>query len=104
MPETMPALIELEDSQEAIQDFFETQGWTDGLPFVPPTVGRVREMYHHVDRAPQDVIARLAPRNGEATVERIAINAVMAGCRPEYLPLLLTAVQAIADPAFNLNG
>ena len=100
----LPPLIELEDSLEAIQNFFETQGWTDGLPIVPPTRERVRAMQQFVDRAPDEVLATLAPRNGEATIERIAVNAVMAGCRPEYVPVLLTAVQAIADPAFNLNG
>jgi hypothetical protein len=100
----VPELIEVEDSLEAIQSFFETQGWTDGLPIVPPTVERVQEMYQYIDHAPGDVIARLAPRNGEATVQRIAINAVMAGCRPEYMPVLITAVRAIEDPAFNLNG
>jgi hypothetical protein len=100
----MPDLLELDDSLEEIQAFFETQGWTDGLPFIPPTVARVNEMYQYIDRDPKEVIATLAPRNGEATVERIAINAVMAGCRPEYLPVLITAVQAIEVPEFNLNG
>lgn len=99
-----PPLVELEDSLEAVNDFFETQGWTDGLPIVPPTPERVRAMYQYIDRDPDEVIATLAPRNGEATVERIAINAVMAGCRPEYLPVLITAVRAVAEEPFNLNG
>ncbi len=99
-----PPLVELDDSLEAINDFFETQGWTDGLPIVPPTRERVRAMYQYLDCDPDEVVTMLAPRNGEATVERIAINAVMAGCRPEYLPVLVTAVQAIADEPFNLNG
>jgi hypothetical protein len=102
--EILSDLIELEDSLEAIQDFFETQGWTDGLPIVPPTVERVREMYRYLDYGPKDVIAKVAPLNGEATVERIATSAVMAGCRPEYMPVLIASVQAAADPAFNLNG
>ncbi len=100
----LPDLIEIEDSQEAVQDFFETQGWTDGLPIVAPTVSRVQEMYRYLDFAPSDVVATLPPLNGEATVQRIAINAVMAGCRPEYMPVLIAAVQAAADPAFNLNS
>jgi hypothetical protein len=104
MPEPSPDLIELDDSLDAIQDFFETQGWTDGLPIVPPTVERVQEMYRYVDYAPDDVLARLAPMNGEATLRRVAVNAVMAGCRPEYLPVLIAAVQSIAQPEFNLNG
>ena len=100
----LPPIVELEDSLDAVIDFFETQGWTDGLPFLPPTRQRLDEMYTYVDRAPEDVVATLAPRNGEATVERIAINAVMAGCRPEYLPVLITAAEAVAEEAFNLNG
>lgn len=100
-----PPIVELEDSSlEAIQDFFETQGWTDGLPFIPPTPERVEQMLRYVDRSPEDVVATIAPRAGEATVERIAINAVMAGCRPEYMPVLLAAVSGIADPDFSLNG
>src|SRR3990172_8275798 len=99
-----PPLVELEDSLEAIQEFFETQGWTDGLPIVPPTQERVRAMYRYVERDPDEVVAVLAPRNGEATVQRIAINAVMSGCRREYLRVLLTAVEAVAEEPFNLNG
>ena len=99
-----PPIVELDDSLDAIQDFFETQGWTDGLPIVPPTRMRVQEMMKHLDYAPNDVIARLGPRNGEATLLRIATNAVMAGCRPEYLPVVVTALQAVAEEPFNLNG
>jgi hypothetical protein len=61
-------------------------------------------MLRFVEEPPGQVIATLAPRNGEATVERIATNAVMAGCRPEYMPVIVTAVRAVAEPAFNLNG
>ena len=100
----LPPIVEIEDSLDAVIEFFETQGWSDGLPFLPPTRDRVEAMYAYVDRDPDDVIATLAPRNGEATVERIAINAVMAGCRPEYLPVLIAAVQAVAEEPFNLNG
>ena len=100
----LPPIVEIEDSLDAVIDFFETQGWTDGLPFLPPTRERVEAMYAYADRDPDEVIATLAPRNGEATVERVAINAVMAGCRPEYLPVLIAAVQAIAEAPFNLNG
>ncbi len=100
----LPPIVELDDSFEAIHDFFETQGWTDGLPFVPPTRARVKEICRYVDRAPDDVIAVLGPRNGEATLERIAVNAVMAGCRPEYLPVVIAALQAVAEEPFNLNG
>ena len=99
-----PPIVELEDSLEAIHDFFETQGWTDGLPFIPPTRDRVKAMYEHLDWLPDDVIATLGPRNGEATLERIATNAVMAGCRPEYMPVVVAALQAAAEDPFNLSG
>ena len=85
-------------------EFCYAQGWTDGLPVVPPTEGRVLRMLVGTGRAPDETVAWIPPRRGRATVERIAINAVMAGCRPEYLAVLIAAVEALADPAFNLNG
>ncbi len=88
----------------AILRHYQDQGWTDGLPIVPPTEDDLREFLRFTDRAPREVVAVLPPRQGEATVERIAINAVMAGCRPEYLPVVITAVEALADPAFNLDS
>jgi len=88
----------------AVNHHYQGQGWTDGLPIVPPTEDDVREFLRFTDRGPREVVAVLPPRQGEATVERIAINAVMAGCRPEYLPVVITAVEALADPAFNLDS
>ncbi len=88
----------------AVNRHYEGQGWTDGLPIVPPTEDDVREFLRFTDRASREVVAVLPPRQGEATVERIAISAVMAGCRPEYLPVVITAVEALADPAFNLDS
>lgn len=83
---------------------FELRGWTDGLPIVPPTIGRVEEMLDFSPLSRDGSVGPLDPLKGEATVEKIATNAVMAGCRPDYFPVVLAAVQAIADPAFNLNG
>ena len=77
-------------------------GWTDGLPVIPPTPERVAAMLAGTRRAPHEVIAELAPSEGLATVEKIAINAVLAGCRPEYLPVLIAAVEALAQPQLNL--
>jgi hypothetical protein len=74
------------------------------LPIVPPTGAKVEEFLRRTGRDRLEVVAVLPPRQGEATVEKIAINAVMAGCRPEYLPVLLTAIEAVADPAFNLDA
>ncbi|HXH82644.1 MAG TPA: hypothetical protein VNN07_06915, partial [Candidatus Tectomicrobia bacterium] len=89
---------------DEIDAHYQERGWTDGLPIVPPTEAAVGEMLRWTDRAPREVIGVLPPRQGEATVERIAINAVMAGCRPEYLPVVLAAIEALADPLFNLDS
>lgn len=98
--------IELPDSWEAINEWFFERDMTDGLPIVPPTVQRVESMTGYAKRElgwdPQDLIGTLEPKRGRATVEKIAANAVMAGCRPEYMPVLIAAVQAMADPRFNL--
>ena len=76
---------------------FSTHDLTDGLPIVPPTQARVAAMTDYVERAlgwkASDVIATLAPKQGLATVEKIAANAVMAGCKPEYMPVLIACVQ-----------
>jgi hypothetical protein len=80
------------------------RGWTDGLPVVPPTEERVLEMLDGTARSPREVIGRMPPNLAECTVEKIAVNAVMAGCRPEYMPVVLTAVEAALSPAFGLHG
>ena len=85
-------------------ELFHERGWTDGLPIVPPTPAHVREMLDSVRRDPQDVIACIPPRQGLATVEKIAINAVMAGCLPSYLPVLIAAVQAMTEDKFGLQS
>ncbi len=79
-------------------------GMTDGLPVIPPTPERVSAMMAGNRLARDHVVAELAPRNGIATVEKIAVNAVMAGCLPEYFPVLVAAVEAMAQPQFNLLG
>ena len=94
--------IEIDDDLWAAQAFFEEKGWSDGLPIIPPTEARVARMLAAVKRAPQDVIGAVPPRWAAATVEKIAINAVMAGCQPEYMPLLIAAVEALTDPKLNL--
>jgi hypothetical protein len=80
------------------------RGVTDGLPVVPPTAARVAAAVASAGRATDELVAEMPPRFGRATVERIAINAVMAGCRPEYLPVVLAAVEAICDERFCLLG
>lgn len=97
-------LFEASEDLDAINALYRERRWGDGLPVVPPTVERVARMLEHSIRARREVVARLAPGYGAATVERIAINAVLAGCAPEFLPVVIAAVEAVADPAFNLQG
>ena len=89
---------------EEVDALYQERGWTDGLPIVPPTKRAVHAFLDATDRDPRDVVGVLPPRQGEATVERIAINAVMAGCRPEYFPVILAGVEALVDPLFNLDS
>ena len=85
-------------------EFFAEQGLTDGLPVVPPTEDRVLWMLEGTGLAPSDIVARVPPNLAPATVEKVAINAVMAGCRPDYLPVVLAAVEAACTSEFNLHG
>ncbi len=90
----------LEDEFEAIYD----RGWSDGLPVIPPTEERVARMLAGTTRNPDEVVAVVPPALVECTVEKVAINAVMAGCRPEYLPVVLAAVEAACTDQFNMHG
>jgi hypothetical protein len=94
--------VRVADSQEDIDDLFEENGWSDGLPIVAPTRERVDRMLAWTDREPDHSLGAMPPRRGVTTVEALAINAVMAGCRPSYFPLVITAVEAMLDPPFNL--
>src|SRR5687768_15190806 len=94
---------ELPDALAAIDYFFE-QGWTDGLPVVPPTEARVREFLDYAGYQPDDLIGQVPPRNITVTAEKVAINAVMAGCLPAYMPVVAAAVQAMTDDRFNLHA
>lgn len=85
-------------------DYALEMGWGDGLPLIPPTEGRVRSFLAENDRYPDEVIAHLPPSRAECTVEKIVINAVMAGAPPESLELLIAMVAAIAEPDFELYG
>jgi len=92
------------DPTEEVNALFEARGWTDGLPIVPPTLARVEALCATTARSASDVLGEVEPLRGEATVEKIAANAVMAGCRPEHFPVVLAAVECVLDPAFNLRG
>ena len=94
--------FEIPDDLWTAQVFFEEKGWSDGLPVIPPTEERVAQMLAATKRNARDVIGVVPPRWAHATVENIAINGVMAGCKPEYIPVLIAAVEAATDPKLNL--
>ncbi len=95
--------IEIGEWDDPIETCFE-RGWTDGLPVVPPTDERILRMLVGTRRRPDEVIGLMPPNLAPCTVEKVAINAVMAGCKPEYLPVVLAAVEAALDPLFTLHG
>jgi hypothetical protein len=101
---TRVEMILADDEYAAANTLFYQRGWTDGLPIIPPTDWRLAEMLRGTDLSPQHVVTSLDPMGGQATIEKIAVNAIMAGCRPEYMPVLIAAVEAIADPVFDLAG
>ncbi|GBD11067.1 hypothetical protein HRbin23_00718 [bacterium HR23] len=94
----------LPDVWEEVNGFFYQKGMTDGLPIVPPTEERVWRMVEAVGRDPQEVVAEVPPGMGRATIEKLAINAVMAGCLPEYFAVVVAAVEALCQPSFNLTA
>ncbi|MBI2368040.1 MAG: hypothetical protein HYV01_23965 [Deltaproteobacteria bacterium] len=102
VPSLQAERFEIGDDLWAVNDFFLEKNWTDGLPILPPTEERVTRMLDAINRDPQESIGLVPPRWAAATVEKIAINAVMAGCRPAHMPVLLAAVEAITDPKLNL--
>ena len=96
--------IVYEGSFEDVNDYFRSREWTDELPIVPPTIEKVEAFLKHTKRAPDEPIAVLPQGNLQAVPWNIAANAVMAGCRPETMPLLIAAVEALADNTYNLNN
>lgn len=102
--EVVPDELEVEDWQSAVELFID-KGWTDGLPVIPPTPEAVERMLGGVaDRDPDEVLGAVPPRWAQATVRICAVNAVMAGCVPAYMPIVLAAVEAVLEPGFNLGG
>ena len=95
--------VELADLEDEYEAMFE-RGWSDGLPLVPPTEKRVLAMLTGTKRAPDEIVASVPPDLVPCTVEKVAVNAVMAGCKPEYLPVVLAAVAAACTDEFNMHG
>jgi len=91
----------MEETLENFNDLYLSNHWSDGLPVVAPTPERVKWMLTGTDRAPDEKIGTISPRNGMATIEKIAINAVMAGAKPEYMPVIIAAIEGLADPKFD---
>ncbi|MBA1145604.1 thioredoxin family protein [Ectothiorhodospiraceae bacterium WFHF3C12] len=95
--------VELGEAEDAIEALYD-RGWTDGLPVVPPTPARVLRMLQGTPRSPDEVLGNVPPDLAPCTVEKVAVNAVMAGCKPEYMPLVLAAVEAALIDEFGMHG
>ena len=95
--------VDVADAEDVMEMMF-TRGWTDGLPVVPPTEARVLAMLTGTSRASHEIVATVPPNLDDVTVEKVAISAVMAGCKPEYMPWVLTAVEAVCNDEFNMHG
>ena len=95
---------ELELPEEEVYEEFVKRGWCDGLPIVPPTPERVAAMLAAASADPARSLGLMPPLWRECTIEKLAVNAVMAGCEPAYFPVVVAAAQALLDPAFNLYG
>jgi len=103
-PRQRVEVIRAPDVWQRANQVFYLRGWTDGMPIVPPEITIVERMVEGSGLPREHVVAELEPLKGLATVEKIAVNAVMAGCLPEHVSILITLVEAIASPEFNLRG
>ena len=95
--------VELGASEDVVEAMYD-RGWSDGLPLVAPTEPRVLRMLDGTQRQASEVLGKCPPNMHSLTVEKVAVNAVMAGCKPEYMPVVLAAVEAVMDEAFGLHG
>jgi hypothetical protein len=103
VPEPEPEQIVFRGALDEVQEFFIRRQWSDGLPVIPPTRDRVEKFLRYTDRPREEVVGILLPESREATVWNIAVNGVMAGCRPEYMPVLLAVIEAVSDPYFRIE-
>ena len=102
-PVLMSNRIELESAEQVLETFYQ-KGWTDGLPVVPPTEEKVLAFLGAAGLAPDEILGAIPERNRIFTAEKVAVNAVMAGCLPEYFPVVVAAVRGISRPEFGLHG
>jgi len=101
--EPEPGTVVFRGTLDEVQEHFLTRLWSDGLPVIPPTAERVAAFLEFTERKPEEIIGVFPLEGREATIHSIAVNGVMAGCRPEYMPVLVAIVQAIAKPGFRLE-
>lgn len=102
-PEPSAKDIVFSGSFSAVNEYFYNNEWSDGLPIVPPTRESVEAFLHFTDRGPDEVLGVLLPDNRAATVWNIAVNGVMAGCRPEYMPILVAVAEVLCDPDYGVE-
>ena len=95
--------VSLQESDDPIEYYFE-RGWTDGLPVVPPTAEKIGAFLDAAGRSPSEILGTEPVRGRVVTVEKVAINAVMAGCRPEYFPVVVATIEAMLEPEHNLHA
>lgn len=101
--EPKPTDIMFKGTYEEVNKFYIENQWSEGLPIVPPTVEKVKEFLKFTNRSPDEVIGVLLPDSREITVWNVAVNGVMAGCRPEYMPILIAIAEVLADPGYGVR-
>ena len=101
--EHLSGAIVFRGSLQEVQDHFHQQMWTDGLPIIPPTREHVEEFLKFTDRKPDEVLCAVPQEGREGSILSIAINGLMAGCRPEYMPVLIAIIEAMTDPVFRIE-
>ncbi len=98
-----PGSIVFRGTLNEVQDHFHRQMWSDGLPVIPPTRDAVDAFLRYTDRRPDDVLCAIPQEGREASILSIAVNGVMSGCRPEYMPVLIAIIEALADPVYRIE-
>jgi hypothetical protein len=102
-PEPAARDIVFRGTFEEVNAYFYEREWSDGLPIVPPTLEKIEEFLSFTERAPEESLGILLPESRAATVWAVAVNGVMAGCRPEYMPILVALVEAMVDPVYGVE-